>query len=69
MAERRPIIRRCEGVPLRNKMDQEIASAINSTQFHQMAPALIQTMNVNRDTKCTIMAITHHNSTAAMVVA
>jgi hypothetical protein len=49
-------------------MDQEIASAINRTQFHQQAPAEIRIMNARRNAKGTITAITHHNVTVEMAM-
>jgi len=64
MAERRLIPRRDESVPLSNKMDQEIASAINCARFHQKAPAHIRIMNATRNAKGAITAITHPNATA-----
>ena len=66
MAERRLISRRDESVPLSNKMDQEIASAINRALFHQKAPAHIRIMNAKRNAKGAITAITHPNATAEM---
>jgi hypothetical protein len=45
MAERRLILRSDEGVPLPNKMDQEIASVIHRSLFHPKAPAHILIMN------------------------
>jgi len=69
MAERRLILRRDESVPLPNKIDQEIASAINIALFYQKAPAHVRIMNAKRNAKGTIMAITHQNATAAMTLA
>jgi hypothetical protein len=68
MAERRLILRRDESVPLSNKMDQEIASAINRALFHQKAPAHIRIMNANRNAKGAITAITHPNARAEMAL-
>jgi hypothetical protein len=68
MAERRLILRRDESVPLSNKMDQEIASAINRALFHQKAPAHIRIMNAKRNAKGAITAITHPNATAEMAL-
>ena len=68
MAERRLILRRDESVPLSNKMDQEIASAINRALFHQKAPAHIRIMNAKRNANGTITAITHPNATAEMAL-
>jgi len=48
-------------------MDQEIASVINSTHFHQQAPAHIVIMNARRLAKGEITAIAHLNSTAKMI--
>jgi len=68
MAERRLILRRDESVPLSNKMDQEIVSAINRALFHQKAPAHIRIMNAMRNAKGAITAITHPNTTAEMAL-
>ena len=68
MAERRLILRRDESVPLFNRMDQEIASAINRALFHQKAPAHIRIMNAKRNAKGAITAITHPNATAEMAL-
>ena len=55
-------------MPLPNKMDQEIASAINGALFHQVAPAHIRIMNARRNAKGAITAITHENATAEMAL-
>ena len=68
MAERRLILRRDESEPCSNKMDQEIASAINRALFHQKAPAPIRIMNTKRNTKGAITAITHPNATAEITL-
>jgi hypothetical protein len=68
IADRRLILRRDETVPLPNKMDQEIASAINRALFHQQAPAHIRIINARRNAKGVIMAITHQNGTAEMAM-
>jgi hypothetical protein len=68
MAERRLILRRDEGVPLPNKMDQEVASAFNRALFHQKAPAHIRIMNAKSHAKGPITAITHENATAVMAL-
>jgi len=68
MAERRLMLRRDETVPLSNKMDQEIASAINRALLHQKAPAHIRIMNTKRNAKGAITAITHPNATAEMAM-
>ena len=68
MAERRLIFRRDTSVPPHNKMDQEIASAINRALFHRQAPAHIWIMNARRIAKGTIMAITHQDVTAGMAL-
>jgi hypothetical protein len=57
MAETRLILRRDEGVPLPNKIDQEVASAINRAVFHQKAPAHIRIMNAKRNAKGAFTAI------------
>jgi outer membrane biosynthesis protein TonB len=66
LADRCIILRRDEKVPLPNKMDQEIASAINRALFHQQAPAHIRIMNTRRKAKCAITTIMHENATAEM---
>jgi hypothetical protein len=68
MADRRLILRRDETVPLPNKMDQEMASAITRALFHQQAPAHIMIMNARRNAKGTITAITRQNATAEMAM-
>jgi len=68
MAERRLILRRDESVPLFNKMDQEIASAINRALFQQKAPAHIRIMNAKRNDKGAITTITQPNATAEMAL-
>jgi len=69
MAERRLILWRDEGVPLPNKMDQEIASAIHRALFHQTTPAHIQIMNKTRNAKGAKTAVTHEKTPAAMALA
>jgi len=68
MAERRLIFWGDKSVPLLNKVDQEIASAINRAHFHQQAPAQIRIINARRNAKGAIMAITHQNATAEMAL-
>jgi hypothetical protein len=68
MEERRLILRRDECEPLSNKMDQEIASAINRELFHQKAPAHNRIMNAKRNAKGAITAITHPNTTPGMAM-
>jgi len=60
--------RRDQSVPLCNKMDQEITSAINRALFHQKAMAHIRIMNAKRNVKGAITAITHPNATAQMAL-
>jgi len=65
--EDRPIIlRRDENVPLHNKMDQEIVTAINRALFHQPAPAHISIFNASMNAKGAITAITHQITIAAV---
>lgn len=64
--ERRLISVRDIGVPLPNKMDQEIASAIDRALFHQKTPAHIRILNTKRNLKDAITAISHHNTAAAL---
>jgi len=68
MAERRLILIRDESIPLSNKMDQEIASAINRALFHQTAPAHVRIMNAKRNAKGASNAITHPNATGEMAL-
>ena len=68
MAERCLILRRDEGLPLPNEMDQEIASPINRALFHQKAPAHGRNMNAKRNAKSAITAITHPNATAEIAL-
>ena len=68
IAETRLILRRDESVLLSNKMDQEIASAINRALFHKKAPAHIRIMSAKRNAKGAISAITHPNATAEMAL-
>jgi len=55
-------------VPLPNKMDQEVASAINIALVHQQAPAHITSMIEWRNAMGTITAITQQNATAEMAL-
>jgi len=68
VAESRLILRRDEGIPLPNKLDQEIASAINRGLFHRKAPAHIWIMNAKTNVNGAITAITHQNTPAAMAL-
>jgi phage-related protein len=68
MAERCLFLRRDASVPLPDKMDQEVVSAINRALFHQYAVALIRIMNPRRNTKGDITAITHLNAIAEMAL-
>jgi hypothetical protein len=68
MADRRLILRSDVSVPLPNKTDQEIASAINRALFQQQAPAHIRSMNARRNANGTIRAITHHYAAAEMAM-
>jgi hypothetical protein len=68
MAQKPLILLRDVSVPLLNKMDQEIASAINRASFHQNSQADIQIMNATRNARRAITAITHQNAKAAMAL-
>ena len=68
IAERRPVLRRDESVPPPNKMDQEIASAINRALFHQKAPAQVRIMKARRNARDMITAVTNQNATVAMAL-
>jgi len=68
MAQRHLILRREERVLLRNKMDLEIASAINRALLHKEALAHGKIMNAKTYRKGTITAITIGNATAGMAL-
>jgi hypothetical protein len=68
IAERRLTLINDKSVPLSNKMDEEILSAINSALFQQKAPAHIGIINAKRNAKGVITAITHLNATAEMAL-
>jgi len=68
MADRCLIVMRDESVPLPNKMDQEIASAMNRGLFHQEAPADISIRNAWRNMKGAITSITSQNATVEMAM-
>ena len=55
-------------MPPPNKIDPEIASAINRALFHQKAPAHIRMMNARSNAKGAIPAITNQNATAKMAL-
>ena len=55
-------------MPLPNKMDQEIGSAINRALYHQQAPAHIRIMKARRNEMGAITAITQQNVTAEMAM-
>jgi hypothetical protein len=64
ITDRHLIISRGDNVPLPNKKDQEIESAINRALFHHQALGHIRMMNAKRDFKGAMMAITHLNRSA-----
>jgi len=69
MADRRLILRRDESIPLPEKMDEEIASAVNRALCQQLALAHGRIMNARRNAKGTIItAITHQNATAEIAL-
>jgi hypothetical protein len=68
MAERRLISRRDESVSPPNKMNQEIASAINRVPVQQEAPAHNRIMNARRNPKGAIMTIMHQNETVDLAL-
>ena len=68
LADRGLILMRDDSVPLPNKMDQQIASAINKGLFHQQAPAHIGIMNASRNAKGMSTEITHQNATAVIAM-
>jgi len=59
---------RDENMPLPNKMDQQIASAINRALFPQQGPARIWIINARRNAKDAIRAITHRNPTGGIAL-
>jgi hypothetical protein len=63
MAEIHLILKRDESVPFPNKIDQEIASAINTAHFHQQVPPHIGNMNTRRNASCAIPAHMQQNGT------
>jgi len=68
VADRRLTLRRDESVPLSNKMDEDIASAINRALSQQQAPAHIQIMNARRNAKGATTAVRQQNATAEMAL-
>jgi hypothetical protein len=69
MSEKRLILRKDEGVPLRNKMNQETASAFNIQLCQQNAPAFIRVMNVKKNAQGVITPVTNQNTKAVMALA
>jgi len=51
-------------MPLPNKTDEQIASAVNSVLFQQQTPAHFQIRNAKRNTRDTITAIGQQKATA-----
>ena len=68
MADRPLVVRKDEGIPQHNKMDEEIASAVNRALFQLQAPAHVRIMKVSRNARGTITAITHQKATAEMTL-
>jgi len=68
MAERCLILLRDESVPLSNKMEQDIASAINRALIHQKALAHIRFIIAKRNAKGAITEIAHRDGTAEMAL-
>jgi len=68
MVQRCLIVRREEGIPLRNKMDQEIVSAINRELFHPKALAHIWIVNAKRNARGRNTAITQQKAMPAMAL-
>jgi hypothetical protein len=68
MAESWLILRRDQSVMFSNKIDQEIASAINRVLFHQKAPAHIRLMNAKRNSEGRITVIMQHYATVEMAM-
>jgi len=67
-ADRCLILSTDASVPLRYKMDKEIASAINRVLFHQQAPAQIRIINDRRNAGHLITEMMHYNATAEMAL-
>jgi len=68
IAERGLILRRDKRVPPPNKMDRQIASAINRAVFHLQTPAHIRILEMRRNAKGTITRFTNQNATAEMAL-
>jgi hypothetical protein len=68
IAERGLIIRSDQSVLPRNKMRQEIASAINSVHFHQNTPAHVQIMYTQTHPTRAVMTVTNQDTTATMAL-
>ena len=63
-----PNLTRDESVPLPNKMDQEIPSAINRALFNLKELAHIWIMNAKSNANSAIMAITNQKAKVAMAL-
>jgi hypothetical protein len=63
MAERCLLSMRDISMPPPNKIDEEIASAINTALFHLQAPAQLRMMNTRMNVRSSITDITHQNVT------
>ena len=59
---------KAKSIPQPNRMDKELVSAVNRAEFQEWAPADALIMNVKRNTRGTITAITHRNSTPEMAL-
>jgi len=68
MADRRLVLRTDKSIPRPNKMDEEIASAVNRALFQQQAPAHVRIMNASRNARGRITTITQQNAMAEMAL-
>jgi len=68
MADRRLILESDESLQLPNRMDQEMASAMNRALFHQQTLADIRIMNARSNARGAVTAIAHQNAAAEMAV-
>jgi hypothetical protein len=68
VADRHLTLRRDESFPLSNKMDEDIASAINRVLSQQQDPAYSQIMNAQRNAKGATTAVRQQNATAEMAL-
>jgi len=68
MVERQLNLSRDQSIPIARKTDEDIVSAINRALIYQQALVHIWIINMRRNAKGTITAITHQNATAEMAL-